>query len=112
MGVVGDGERDLRRVAPPGCLIVGDTYEFSGQPGEQGGMVGRWLPADPVSRLLGPYQAHAEKAQVNVVGRHRTMHPPDGVEVAGGRGRISIVAPSARSAYTPLAGSTFMPTHL
>src|SRR5690348_3604630 len=85
MGVVGDGERDLRRVAPPGCLIVGDTYEFPGQPGEQGGMVGRWLPADPMSRLLGPYQAHAEEAQVNAVGRHRAMHPPDGVEVAGGR---------------------------
>jgi hypothetical protein len=27
-------------------------------------------------------------------------------------GRISIVVPSARSAYTPLAGRAFMPQHL
>jgi hypothetical protein len=85
MGMVGDGERDLRRVGPPAYLVDGDTYEFPGQPGEQGGVVGRRLPAGPASRLLSSRQAHAEEAQVNVVGRHRAMHLPDGVEVAGGR---------------------------
>ena len=84
--MIGHGYRDLRDCGRLAALVTGDADEFPVQPGQAGGVIGRWFPAGPLGLIICRGCAHAEEPQVDVVLRHGPVHLPHGHEVGrGGR---------------------------
>jgi hypothetical protein len=75
--VIDDGEGDLGHAWLAGRLVAGNPDELGAEPGEQRAVLTVRRPADAAGLAVGRGRADAEKAQVDVVRRHLSVHLPD-----------------------------------